>query len=80
MAYLKYYFSLVEGNLNLNSLPCIEGQEIKFPKNFLKWYEDGDIDVVLDKEIFNVNNYSFLTIMFSPRKVMFDIKDFIWSE
>ncbi|MCK9558591.1 MAG: hypothetical protein M0R50_11205 [Candidatus Cloacimonetes bacterium] len=42
--YLRYYFSFAENKLNLGSVACVEGEEPQLPKDFLKWYEYGDID------------------------------------
>jgi len=75
-AYLKYYFSLIGEELNLDSVSCLEGQEPPMPENFLKWYEDGDIDftpVVDFNEIAKGTTNPVFWAMFSPRNVTFDV-------
>lgn len=66
MSYLKYYFKYDDDKLQFDAMPCIEGESPTVPKNFVKWYEPGDLAMVLtsacqgDSPVFNA--------IFAPNK------------
>lgn len=75
-AYLKYYFGFDKDKdrLYLDSVSVSSETELIMPNNFLKWYEDGDIDFS-----FNMNKNiesSVYSSVFSPKIITFSVKDY----
>ena len=79
-SYLKYYFELGENEkLSLNSIECRKGEYPVKPKNFLKWYDKGDIDFSLSADQISVIGQCespLFASMYIPRKINFKVSDF----
>lgn len=73
--YLKYYFSFIDEKVSLNCVACKDGEEPQVPRDFLKWYEEGDIDFTVVDAQEQGSDLVFWNV-FAPRKITFDIEDF----
>lgn len=68
---LKYYFTK---KLQLDSV-VFNGETTPHPENFLKWYENGDIEWS-----FNVSPSAespIFTSAFAPQKITFNVDDYL---
>ncbi len=72
--YLKYYFGLDGEKLYIDSITVKNNEAPILPKNFLKWYEYGDLgDPIVDEN--TLKRADLFWTIFSPRKVNFSIEE-----
>lgn len=82
MAYLKYYFGYIE-NENKLFLDRVEvdGDIIPSPENFLKWYEEGDIEFQPltedQKEYIHRSDSPLFAALLLPQKVTFSVEELL---
>lgn len=79
-AYLKYYFAYKNGKLLLDSLACIEGEVISEPDNFVRWYEDGDLEFEYKGDALNSESPVFSAIFGGLWKTTFKLEDYLEVE
>lgn len=72
---LKYFFGLNRDRLYLSNVPCPDGKIPERPKNFLKWYEDGDIDCSSLPLDYSECEMPLFQAVFSPKRITFSVED-----